>query len=85
MADPREARLARAGEVLRESSVEEVQAEIEEARGRLLSSAQRVQEDLVRATQWLAPVRKHPWLFLAGAFATGLLIASLIPSDDADD
>jgi hypothetical protein len=85
VADPRDATLARAGAVVREPSVEEVQAEVEEARGRLVSSAQRVQDDLERATAWLAPVRKHPWLFLAGAFATGLLIASLIPSDDADD
>lgn len=73
------------GRAEHEPTVEELQADVEEARGRLLSSAQRVQADLERATAWLAPVRKHPWLFLAGAFATGLLIAALIPSDGADD
>jgi hypothetical protein len=77
--------LSHAGATAREPSVEEVQAEVEEARGRLVSAAQRVQDDLERATAWLAPVRKHPWLFLAGAFATGLMIASLIPSEGADD
>jgi hypothetical protein len=57
-------------------SAEEVRAEIERAREQIHSSVMALREEVSRAADWRARIRRRPGLWLGAAFAVGFFLGT---------